>query len=170
MNKNIKLSMTIAALLLPLTTLPCVFTVTNDSQFHDIYLVSNPNIGQSVQRKTLDRMRGEDVVKVSKGIHRTHGKIGPTKWFWIYTKNAQTGTYDRHYKVAIRYCTDNPADNQITFQQIEARAMNMDRYIVENYQEMRLKGARPGKPQRYIETDRPGQFLSNEEIFPDTLP
>lgn len=186
-------------LLMPMATMPCVFTITNDSTYNQVYLVTTPDLAESVQQGTLDQIQGEDVVKIDNaGLNNTK-KTKHNMWFFVYTPNKQKGTYDRTYKVSINYCSMEPGANVLTITQIEkgkieADSKKRDRYVVTNFKTNTQKeaygtvtkqavyNATPAKchteapkqksqeAEQVIEEDNEAQFLSSREIFPDTLP
>lgn len=224
MKNTKKTALFVLSVLMPATTMPCVFTVTNDSNIGTVYLVTDPNIAESVQQATLNQMLSEDIVKVDNaGVNRSK-KTKHNMWFFVYTPNKQKGTYDRTYKISINYCSMEPGANELTIQQIQKGIIpadkKCDRYVVTNFKNNRQKEAcgnivKPAvrdalpakchtepatpakqampmqaiepakchtepaapKPQEKttkaahaIEKDYPAEFLSSEEIFPDTLP
>lgn len=200
MKNTQKTIMLVLSLLTPIATMPCVFTVTNDSSYKTVYLVTNPDLAESVQQATLDKIQSVDIVKVDNaGLNNTK-KTKHNMWFFVYTPNKQKGTYDRTYKLSINYCSMEPGANELTISQIEKGIIQADekcdRYIVTNFKNntqkeecgnITKKAARNATPpkchtqaptqkthemkeEQVIERDYPGQFLSNEETFPGTLP
>ena len=212
MNKTQKKLLFLLAMLMPATTMPCVFTITNDSNNRVVYVTTNQNMAASVSEKTLESTArtGEDVIKLNNSGHGKTGKTLKSMVFYVYTKNAQKQTFDRAYKVAINYCSMEPGANVLTIQEIERGVIPADfkgdRYTVDNYKKnthtfggKASQGLSPekvhacggeSKPaqnsakaavvththgevssnQQVIERERPEQFLSNPEVFPDTLP